>query len=205
MRTYPPRLRRDLGVVPRGNSRGVWLHEPLPINSQPVGLGFPHREGRYRPGGSAFSSPRCWSRRDMEGFLTRGWERILPGCGGTSALAQGATFDPRWLQEPQRISNHPTGLGFPHPTGRYRPGVSTFSSPDCWSCRDMEGFMTRGWKRILPGCGGTSTLAREATLAASWLHEHQTISNQPCGLVSTPCGAVSTRGICFYFPGLLEL
>ena len=25
----------------------------------------------------------------MEGLLTRGWELILPGCGGTSALPEG--------------------------------------------------------------------------------------------------------------------
>ena len=128
-----------------------WLHEPQPISNHPVGLGFPHPAGRYRPGGSAFSSPGCWSCRDMEGFLTRGWELILPGCGGTSALARGATLAARRLRKPQPISDHPVGLGFPHPAGRYRPGRSAFSSPGCWSCRDMEGFLTRGWEFILPG------------------------------------------------------
>ena len=39
-----------------------------PISNQPVGLGFPHLAGRYRPGGSAFSSPDSWSYRDMERF-----------------------------------------------------------------------------------------------------------------------------------------
>ena len=114
-----------------------------------MGLGFPHPAGRYRPRGSALLSPRCWSRRDMEGFLTRGWERILPGCGGTSALAQGATFDPRWLQEPQRISNHPTGLGFPHPTGRYRPEGSAF--------RPRVVGVVKKWKDSSPGDGNLSS------------------------------------------------
>ena len=41
----------------------------------------------------------------------------------------------------------------------------------------MEGF-----DPILLGCGGTSTLARGATLAARWLHEPHLISNQPVGL-----------------------
>ena len=50
----------------------------------------------------------------MEGFLIRGWKLILRGCGGTSALAR--------LHGPQPISNHPVGLGFPHPSGRYGPG-----------------------------------------------------------------------------------
>ena len=108
-------------------------HAPQPISNHPVGLGFPHLAGRCRPEGSAFSSPDCWRCRDMEGFLNQGWERILPGCDGTSALARGATRAARWLHEPQPINNHPVGLGFPHLAGRYRPGRSLFSSPNCWS------------------------------------------------------------------------
>ena len=49
-----------------------WIHKPQPISNHPVGLGFPHRAERYRPGRSLFSSPGCWSRRGMEGFLIRG-------------------------------------------------------------------------------------------------------------------------------------
>ena len=128
-----------------------WLHERQPISNHPVGLGFPHPVGRYRSGGSAFTSPDCWSCRCIKGFLIRGWELILPGCGGTSALARGATLAARWLHEPQPISNHPVGLGFPHPAGRYRPGGFAFSSPYGWSCRDMDGFLIRGWELIVPG------------------------------------------------------
>ena len=62
----------------------------------------------------------------MEGFLTCGWELILPGCGETAALARGATLAARWLHKPQPITNRPVGLGFSHPTGRYRPGGSPF-------------------------------------------------------------------------------
>ena len=80
----------------------------------------------------------------MEGFLTRGWEIILPGCGGTLALARGAYLAARWLHEPQPISNRSVGLGFPHPAGWYRPEGSALSSPGCRICRDMEGFLTRG-------------------------------------------------------------
>ena len=43
-----------------------WLHELHPISNQPVGLAFPRPAGRYRPGGSAFSSTGCWSYKDME-------------------------------------------------------------------------------------------------------------------------------------------
>ena len=137
-----------------------WLHESQQISNQPVGLGFSHRAGRYRPGGSPFSSPGCWSRRDMV------WKP-----------------QPHWvIADPQPISNHPVGLGFPHLAGRYRPGRSLFLSPGCWSCRDMEDFLTRGWELTLSGFGGTSALARGATLAARWLHESQPISNHPVGL-----------------------
>ena len=86
----------------------------------------------------------------MEIFLTRGWELILPGCGGTSALARGATLAARWFHEPQLISDRPARLGFPHRAGRYRRGEFAFASPGCWSCRDMDGFLMRGLELIPP-------------------------------------------------------
>ena len=46
----------------------------------------------------------------------------------------------------------------------------------------MEVFMIRGWYLILFGCGGTSTLARGATLAARWLYEPQPINNRRMGV-----------------------
>ena len=48
----------------------------------------------------------------MEGFLIRGRELILPGCGGTSTLSRGATLAARWLHSPQPISNQLVGWGF---------------------------------------------------------------------------------------------
>ena len=66
----------------------------------------------------------------MQGYLNRGWEIILPGCGGTSALAQGATLAARRLHGPQPISNHPVGFvfhtlrsGIDPGDIRFRPGV----------------------------------------------------------------------------------
>ena len=92
---------------------------PQPITNPPVGFGFPRRVG-HRPVGSPFSSPwGCWICKDLEGFLIRRWDLILPGCGGTSTLARGATLAAHWLNELQPISNHPVGLGFPHRAGRY--------------------------------------------------------------------------------------
>ena len=80
----------------------------------------------------------------MEGLLIRGWELILLGCGGTSTLSREETLAERWIHEPQPISNQPLRLGFPHHAERYRRGNPAFSSPGCWSCRDMEGFLIRG-------------------------------------------------------------
>ena len=62
----------------------------------------------------------------MEEFMIRGWEIILPGCGGTSALARGATLAARLLHEPQPISNHPVGLGFHTLRGGIDPGDLRF-------------------------------------------------------------------------------
>ena len=80
----------------------------------------------------------------MGGFLTRGWELLLSGCVGTSALARGATLAARWLHEPQPISNQSVELGFHILPGGIDPRKSAGSSPACWSCREMEVFLTRG-------------------------------------------------------------
>ena len=158
------------------------LHEPPPISNYLVELGFPHPAGRHRSGRSAFLSLGCWSCRDMNAFVFRGWKRIHPGCCGTSAFARGATFPASMPHEPQPISNYPVWLGFPNSAGRYRPGGPAFSSPGCWSCRDMDGRLIRGWEPILPMCGENSRLARGATLVARRLHEPPPISNHPVGL-----------------------
>ena len=56
----------------------------------------------------------------------QGWEIILPGCAGASALAQGATLTARWLHEPQPISNQLVGCargGIEPGDLRFRPRV----------------------------------------------------------------------------------
>ena len=116
-------------------------------------------------------------------------------------MSRGATLAARWLHEPQPVSNYPVGLGFPHLAGRCRPGGYAFTSLDCWSCRDMEGFPIQEWELIL-ACGGTSGLARRATLAARWLHEPQPISNHPVGLgFSHRAGRYRPGGSLFSSPG----
>ena len=69
--------------------------------------------------GSPFSSPVCWSRRDMGGFLIRVWDTILTECGGTSTWSRGAGLASRWLHEPQPINDQPVGLELPHRAERY--------------------------------------------------------------------------------------
>ena len=66
-----------------------FILEPQPISDGPMGLRFPHRTGRCRPGGSPFSYPDCRSCKCMDGFLNRGWGTILPGCGGTEEFPRG--------------------------------------------------------------------------------------------------------------------
>ena len=65
----------------------------------------------------------------------------------------------------------------------------------------------RGWELILRVYGGTSVLARGATLATRWLDEpHPANQQSPSGVgVSTARGAVSTRVISVFVPGLSEL
>ena len=91
----------------RGQLAAHWLYELQPINNQYMGVGFPHRAGRYRPGGIDFFVPGL-----LELYINiciyiffRVWNLILPGCGGTSTLTRGAILAARWLHEPQPITN----------------------------------------------------------------------------------------------------
>ena len=58
--------------------------------------------------------------------------------------------------------------GFHILRGGIEPGELRFRPR---SCRGMEGVLILGWDLILSGCGGISTLARGAALAARWLYE----------------------------------
>ena len=56
----------------------------------------------------------------MEEVLFWGWDLNFPVSGATSTMAGGAILAARWLHKPQRISNPPVWLGFPHRAGQYR-------------------------------------------------------------------------------------
>lgn len=95
-----------------------WLHETQPTIWYTVypELEFPHRTGRYLPGGYPFSSLGFVGVVDIRGAcVIRGWDRVLHGC--------------RWPHEPQRISNGTLWVGFQHRAGRYRPGGVTVFVP----------------------------------------------------------------------------
>ena len=92
------------------------------------------------------------------------------GCGGS-------------MHDPQQVSDRPVGLGFPHRVGQFRPGGSSFSSPGCRSCICMEGLPIRGRELVVPGW--------------CWIHFRAPANHRSAGAVgvSTPGGAVPTRGI----------
>ena len=189
------------------------MHFPGTSSYEPQVGEFPHLAGPNRPRTPPFSSPFCWSCRCIGRFLIRGWDLVLlgwrwlyePQIGGSTpcrALStQGGTvFVPGLLElwicgrvsgpgmgscsAPGGASSTNLKFGFPCRAGRYRPGGPPFSSTVCWNCRYTEGFMIRGCYHILPHW--------------CWLY------NPQVG-VSTPCGAVSTRGTTAFVPGLLEL
>ena len=129
----------------------------------------------------------------------------LLGGGGSSTLPRRATLDARWLHEPQPISNPPVGLGFPHRAGRYRPVGSPLSPAGCWSRRDMEEFQTREKRPYHPRVRRDLDVVPSGnSRRTGCMSPSQSATRDVVG-VSTPCGVVTTRGICVFVPGLLEM
>ena len=106
-----------------------------------VGLGFPHRAGRYRPGRSLISSPVRLSSIDVEISVNRGRDPILPKCGATVTFPRPTTLverpaPPHWMivgvgtpltnGVPGKKWKQPTGLGFPHRADRHYLGGHPF-------------------------------------------------------------------------------
>ena len=115
------------------------MYDPRPISDRPVGLGFPHRAGRFRPRGSQFSSPGCRSCKGVEGFMIRGWNPIVPGW--------------RWLYARAPANQHSSGgVGVNTPWGAVSTRGTTVFVSGFSEFRCMEGFLNRGWVNILPGC-----------------------------------------------------
>ena len=109
MRPYPPRVRRDLEDVPRGQlSPRAGSMSPSQSATSQCGWGFHTNRSGIDPGDLRFHLQFA-EIIGMEGFLIRGWEIIFPGCDGTSALSRGVTLAARWLHEPQPLSNQLVG------------------------------------------------------------------------------------------------
>ena len=65
--------------------------------------------------------------------------------------------------------------------------------------------LVRGWKLILRGYGGTSTLPRGATFDARQTHEPQPVSNQPMGVVFFTVRGAIDLGIPIFVREVLEV
>ena len=159
-----------------------WIYKRSPANQRSAcEAGVSKPCGAVSTRGTSGSSPGCRSCRCMEVFVIRGWRPILPG--------------KRWLyvRAPGPISDRPVGLGFPHRAGRFRGGGSPFLFPGCRSCKGMGGFLIRECKPMVSGW--------------RWIYSRAPANQRSaCGLeFGTMCGAVSTRGITVFVPGLSEL
>ena len=91
------------------------------------GWGFHTMRGGIDPEGFRFR-PRLVSCRDMEGYLIRGKDPILPGCGRISTMSRGATLVVRWLHDPSQSATSQWGWGFHTVKSGIDPGGSPFSS-----------------------------------------------------------------------------
>ena len=114
-----------------------------------------------------------------------------PGAAGPRRCPEGQ-LSPRVLRA--SANQQPaSGLGFQHRAGRYRPVGSPFLSRSRRNCRCMEAFWVRGWNPIFSGM--------------RWRYIRTPPNQRSAGGagVTTPCGAVSTRGHSVFVPRLLEL
>ena len=114
-----------------------------------------------------------WGFHTVRGGINPGDHRFCPRFVGVADVRKDFWFGDVNLSSPGRAGSVNAGLGIPHRAGRYRFGGPSFSSPVCWSCRCMEGFLIPEWAPIRPGW--------------RWLCEPQV-------RVPTSCEAVSTRG-----------
>ena len=113
MGTYPLRVRLDLGVGPRVNSRRA-LAPWAPANQQSSGgVGDSTRREQYRPGRSLLSPlGRIDMCMGMDGFRIPGDTLMLPWFDGTSTLSLGATLAARLFHDPQPINIRFVEWGF---------------------------------------------------------------------------------------------
>ena len=124
-----PRLRQGLEVGPTFNSRGAL--DPWARANQPseMGLGFPHRAERYRPGESPF--PRG-EGVDVVRYFLCGMGYYPPLSSSVAAelrrCPDGQLSQRAGSMGPEPISHHWMGVWFPHRAGRWGWGTHTVRS-----------------------------------------------------------------------------
>ena len=152
-----------------------------------VGLGIPHRAGRYRPGGSPYSSPGRRSCRRMEGFLIRGWDPMTlssPDAAGPRRCPEGQLSPRVGYMSPSQSANgrwgwgfHTVRVGIDLGNHRFRPRVVRVVG--IW-----KGFWSGDRTLSSPGAARPRHWPEGATLAARWLHD----SMSPSQLVISQWG-----------------
>ena len=144
--------------------------------SSSVGLGFLHRAGRCRPGGTPFFIPGVLDLQ-MHGMILSSGDGALSSPGGAGFT------NPSHNQQSVIVRG-----GIDPGDHRFRPGCVGAAD----RCMYTEWFLIQGWYLIVHGW--------------CWLREPQpsAISHSGVG-ISTPCGAVWTRGTTVFVPGVLEI
>ena len=90
----------------------------------------------------------------MEGFLIRGWELVLPGCGETSTLARGAALAARWLHEPRQSAITQWDWGFRTARGGMDPGDLCFRPRGVGVVEVWRDFSSGDKTLFFPGTAG---------------------------------------------------
>ena len=134
-----------ISTLSRGaNFVARWFNEPQPVSDQWMNVEFPHRERRYRPGRSRFSSTSYWSCLYTEYVLIRVGTLSSPGAVGPRHWSK-RSLSLRTGSMSLIPSSIGWGLGF----HTVRSGIDPrdhclLTSPGSWSCILIEGFMTQG-------------------------------------------------------------
>ena len=158
-----------------------WLHEPQPISDYAVGLGLYTVRSGIDPGDLRFRPRYVGVMEIWKDFLSGDGNVSSPGAARPRGWPEGQLPPHAGSMSTSRSAITQWGRGCLTAPGGIDRG-DPFSSPVCWSCRDMEGFLMLGWHLILHGRSGTPTLSRGETLAAGWHHEPEPVRNQPVGL-----------------------
>ena len=114
------------------------MYDPQPITDRPLGMEFPHRSGRFRPGGSPILSPGCRSCNVLEEFAHSGMETYPPRgavalCTIPSKSATGQWgwgFHTVWDSfDPGDHRSRPQVVGVVYVWRDFRSGDGNLSSP----------------------------------------------------------------------------